>query len=122
MHTIQGDTNPTVIPRKCTRRKQVKSDLISSTFCFTVERIEKDLDDFSAQTTMCIWFLETVLPSTKGAKIAAVKMSLKNIFPHKTLPFHCGRIEASIPSVLPYKLFDALSLIRYATNPGMTRL
>ena len=39
-----------------------------------------------------------------------VKMSLKNIYP----------IWQSIPGVLQHKSFNALSLIRYATSPGMS--
>ena len=44
IHTMQADKNPMVIVLKCTRRKQIKSELILSTFCCTVERIERDLD------------------------------------------------------------------------------
>ena len=43
-----------------TRRKQVKSELIVSTFCCTVERIEKDVYEklFSIieRTTVYVWF------------------------------------------------------------------
>ena len=52
---------------------------------------------------LCIFgSLETVLSgswqSTKVIKshslVVSVKMSLKNIFPNKVLPFLCGRLEA----------------------------
>ena len=54
------DKHPTVVPRKCMRRKKSQSELIVSTFCPTVERNESDIDGklFSnvERTTVYIWF------------------------------------------------------------------
>ena len=41
---MQGDKNQAAIPRKCTQHIPVKNCLILSTFCFTVERVEREID------------------------------------------------------------------------------
>ena len=54
------DKNTTAIPRKCTHHKQVKSELIVSTFCCTVAPIERDIDGklcrIIERITAYIWF------------------------------------------------------------------
>ena len=63
---IQGNKNKTVIPRKCTQRKQVKSELMLSTFFYNVEVLkETSMDNCLALLIkpLCIFgFPETVLP------------------------------------------------------------
>ena len=83
--TIQRhDKKSAFIPRKCTRRKQVKRELILSFFWFNVGRWEKHIDvkrPALLKELPCIFgSLETVMPeswqSIKGDTIAFLLSSL----------------------------------------------
>ena len=93
-----------VIPRKCTRQKQVKIELVSSTFCCTVERIKRDIDGKTVQnhSVYSVPLKQFCLDHGSRPKVLkshSFDRRRQNVFQkytsHKILPFLCGRLEAS---------------------------
>ena len=62
LHTMDGNKNPKVIPRKRMRHKQVKSELILSTFWYTVtvQLIERKRFDIDGKLLSIIEIKNTV--------------------------------------------------------------